>query len=762
MRYPAIQRPFFVLVVFALAGLLSQPAAAYPLAGFDEFDSNAQVTMNLTNPPIGLIGPVTGVGPTRVQRGNPYIDGGLRTIDTEIVSMSLSGVLLGLPVSVRLNPGLPSTGRVQAQAPGTDFPADSFFDIFVEIQTPVGTFHNGPNDPIRMEAVINALPPLGVEYIPPPLTDVPVLNEADELAGTLTHVSHIVGQHPSFSVARLGPSFLGSADIFDRPTTLGIPGGPPGVGLGLAGSVPYAQVDEVDGLSYGSGLILNPTSLNLDLLVTDLKFSVDPVALGVFGSAVNFEATKPPNEAHGDEFVLFPPPFGGLNLQVLDEDGVPNFGLAFPLAISDDVDALTCPPTSFVDGNGDGTPESPVYFSLDLASASLAVIPGVAPNPTAVAGDILRSVGGGPPAVFLSEAALGLGTFGPGDDVDAFCLDLTTSPPTVLYSLTPGSPTLAFAVGGPYSPSDLFLVPAAGPTIPPPVPPAVYYAALGLLFGDNLNALKCTQRLETRGWGGTPEPHEQTCINTLNKGFDKVAKAMGKHAGSCLKAASKSKLPGTAEQCLADTNTFGKDKVSDAQAKTSAKADQKCEQPPDCGPRDAETINLASVEKEIGLIRSIFGSDLDAAIVVVDKGDPQTKIDSKCQQKMAKQAAKCQGAYIKEFNSCKKGGLKAKAGPPGANVPFEGNSDLQLCMGWDPKSKIAKQCGKLEGIASGACEAVIPEEVFLGLPGVDTVDIEIVSAVRCQVCLALNVADRLNENCDLFDDGQANGSCSGP
>jgi hypothetical protein len=394
-----------------------------------------------------------------------------------------------------------------------------------------------------------------------------------------------------------------------------------------------------------------------------------------------------------------------------------------------------------------------------LFSPSLGAIPGVFPNPTAVASDILLSLGGGPPFVFLPESALGLGTFGPGDDVDAFCLDLTTLPPTVLYSLAPGSPSLV-ATGT--NASDLFLVPAAGPPIPPPVPPAVPSAALGLLFTDNLNALKCTQHLEADGWGGTPEPHEQTCINTLNKGFGKVAKAMGKHAGSCLKAASKSKLLGTIEQCLADTSTFGKDKVSDAQAKTSAKEEQKCEQPPDCGPRDAETINLAAVEKEIDLIRSIFGSDLDTAIVVVDKGDPQTKVDSKCQQKMAKQAAKCQAAYIKVFNSCKKGGLKGKAGPPGANVPFEGNSDLQLCMGWDPKSKIAKQCDKLEGIASGACGAVVPEQVFPGLPGVDTVPIEIVRAVRCALCLALNVADRLNENCDLFDDGQANGSCSGP
>jgi hypothetical protein len=155
MRYRAIKRPWLVLIVFALAGLLSQPAAAYPLAGFDEFDSNAQVTLNLTKPPLGTIGPITLVGPARIRRGNPYIDGGLRTIDTEIVSMELRGIdPFDQPVSVTLNPALPSTGQIQAQAPNTDFPADSFFDVFVEIQTAAGTFHNGPNDPMRMESVI--------------------------------------------------------------------------------------------------------------------------------------------------------------------------------------------------------------------------------------------------------------------------------------------------------------------------------------------------------------------------------------------------------------------------------------------------------------------------------------------------------------------------------------------------------------------------------------------------------------------------------
>jgi hypothetical protein len=32
--------------------------------------------------------------------------------------------------------------------------------------------------------------------------------------------------------------------------------------------------------------------------------------------------------------------------------------------------------------------------------------------------------------------------------------------------------------------------------------------------------------------------------------------------------------------------------------------------------------------------------------------------------------------------------------------------------------------------------------------------------VECQVCLALNEVDALNRDCDAFDDGVVNGSCS--
>ena len=443
-----------LLLVTVMALLTWESAWGYPSAGADEFDSAATVTIDLAVSG-GPVLKVTVAGPTRIQRGDPVNPGdGRLEIDTEIVSLELHGISPIGPVTIRESGVRASTGTVKQQEAGVDFPADSFFDVFVEIETPFGTFHN--NDPVRLQAVINSLPPWQAEYTPPAIIGVSLFDRGGRRVGVITHASHFVGQKPSFSVAPGGPSGLNAATIFDLPTAPRI----------LPADLGLVPADDLDSLSYGTDYI-NSNS--------DLRFSVDSLALGVPGSAVALEAAKSPNEAHGDEFGVTPAlPFGGSNVQILDESG--DTAPPFPLLISDDVDALTEPPASFVDPDGDGVPDFPVYFSLDPGSPSIGTIP-------ASPADILMSVGGAPPVVIIPEAWLGLV---PGDDVDAICLEATTL--TVLYSLAPGSPTLGAVAAGP---ADLFLVVSpSGPIATPPV--FVPAFVLGLLPTDNLNALKCS------------------------------------------------------------------------------------------------------------------------------------------------------------------------------------------------------------------------------------------------------------------------------
>ena len=250
---------------------------------------------------------------------------------------------------------------------------------------------------------------------------------------------------------------------------------------------------------------------------------------------------------------------------------------------------------------------------------------------------------------------------------------------------------------------------------------------------------------------------ERVCTNELNKNFAKVVKAQGKEMVTCIKDGSKGQLTGPMEQCLTSDR---KGKVGKAQQKTRDKAEQKCLETANFGASDATTVNNVAVQKELDLIHEIFGSDLDATIILVSE-DPSA---CQCQSSVTKLVTKCQDAKLKEFNKCKKNGLRGKVGPPGAALPFGEADDLELCMGFDPRGKIAKACvAKLgNGTNNSKCQQVA---LSLAFPGCGTDDpgalaICLDRIVECQVCLALNEADTLARDCDDFDDGMANGSCS--
>ena len=425
--------------------------AQFPPAGIDEFESSAIITVDLTSsggPEMTL----TVIGPTRIDRSDPVDAGdGRNVIETEILSLELRGESALGVILVRESPNRQSSGVIVQQTARGDFPADSFFDIFVEVRTDVGAFHN--REPIRLQAVIDEIPPFQAKYIPDAtFVGVDLFNAAGVRVGVLRHASHFVGQAPSFSVAPGGPSGLFPATLFDVPTAPAILSG----NLGLTGG------DDLDGLSYGVDYIAP---------VFEARFSVDERADGLPGTAVFLESSKVPPQAHGDEFrVSSPPASGNLNTQVLDENG--DTSPRFPLLVSDDVDALTEPPTSFVDPDGDGVPDFAVYLSLAALSPTLA---GIGAGPA----DILRTIGGAAPTVLFTAADLGLQA---GDDIDAFCYDDRRQ--QLLFSLTPGSPTLGPAQG----PATLFLV--RSPPIVAPPPEFAFPNSLGLEDDDNLNALK--------------------------------------------------------------------------------------------------------------------------------------------------------------------------------------------------------------------------------------------------------------------------------
>jgi hypothetical protein len=257
----------------------------------------------------------------------------------------------------------------------------------------------------------------------------------------------------------------------------------------------------------------------------------------------------------------------------------------------------------------------------------------------------------------------------------------------------------------------------------------------------------------------------------LNKNFSQVAKAQGKSVLTCIKDSARNRLSGTMEACL---TLDRKGKVGKAQRKTENRASAKCSVPPDFGATDPNTVNLVGVEKELSLIHAIFGSDLDEAIAGTI--EIEEKDASKCQVAVAKQVFRCQQVRLREFTKCKKNGLKGKTDtgmvPDPNDSPFDDPSDLEDCVGFDPKMKITKACDtKLGSTIANRCggSQVDLAELFGGgncasaaAAGPNDLKICLDPLVECEVCLALNAVDDLALDCDQLDDAENNCTCFSP
>jgi len=140
----------------------------YPAAGDDTFE-NTKATVHIEITPEGAAGPggpllqqletVELEGPARIHRGDPQLDGDVYVVPTEIMEMELTGTASFGDVTVRESAEKPSTGEVRQRKKGEDSPADSFFDIFFEVDIPDldMTLHN--EEAMHMAAELHDLPP---------------------------------------------------------------------------------------------------------------------------------------------------------------------------------------------------------------------------------------------------------------------------------------------------------------------------------------------------------------------------------------------------------------------------------------------------------------------------------------------------------------------------------------------------------------------------------------------------------------------------
>jgi len=182
---------FLIMFCVFMLTIASVPdALCYPPAGSDYM---ASTTTNIQLEIETEIISMNLVGSTTVSRGTPYDpDDGRMKIDTEIVSMHLTGTSSNIgPITIVESPTKTSNGTIRQLSHGVDFPAESFFDVFVEINTTLDhslhTLHN--DDPVPLTATIYSIPPWGSIYRSP-LISISLKNENNNTIGFIKQYSH--------------------------------------------------------------------------------------------------------------------------------------------------------------------------------------------------------------------------------------------------------------------------------------------------------------------------------------------------------------------------------------------------------------------------------------------------------------------------------------------------------------------------------------------------------------------------------------------
>jgi hypothetical protein len=165
------------------------------------FESTAEIQLTkllgiprLSTPKIKLRGPTT------IERSDSTAPSpGRFFAETKMKEMNLSGKIFGIEVKVSLNGDHASKGAIEGRAnPKSKDPQKpdpvgklrSYFDVFINISTPLGTLVN--KEPVRMEAHIQKVPPAWAKYrqYSPPRT------LFDKVIGSIIadalHATHIV------------------------------------------------------------------------------------------------------------------------------------------------------------------------------------------------------------------------------------------------------------------------------------------------------------------------------------------------------------------------------------------------------------------------------------------------------------------------------------------------------------------------------------------------------------------------------------------
>ncbi|MEO2137719.1 MAG: hypothetical protein ABGY28_09725 [bacterium] len=240
---------------------------------------------------------------------------------------------------------------------------------------------------------------------------------------------------------------------------------------------------------------------------------------------------------------------------------------------------------------------------------------------------------------------------------------------------------------------------------------------------------------------------QRRCIVKMNKSLFKVAKTRAKLERVCFKNAQSGIVVDLAACAAADT----KSKLANAIA-GSVKAAQRCKQTPSFGYSTPAVVNAAAVAGQFALSQSLFGNLLDNW----DASGAGAQADvASCRLEAQVKLARVLLTSIKEFNKCKSRRLKTDV--------RSADQLARFCMDAVAAStRVARVGDKFASNIESGCGTGLPDAtVFPGRCGSENSPADCSkTAAACRACLMLNAADKLDRDCDLFDDSDgANASC---
>ena len=225
-------------------------------------------------------------------------------------------------------------------------------------------------------------------------------------------------------------------------------------------------------------------------------------------------------------------------------------------------------------------------------------------------------------------------------------------------------------------------------------------------------------------------PGQQGCINAMNKSGQKVAATQGKEDSSCIKDAGLDKLTGMdAEQSHGRPQGQGRWRHRQDDRGASAK----CSEVPSFGFTNATSTNEAALTARSRSCTTSSTSPLTTAILTDPDG-------ARCQAGVSKAYEKYAATFVKEYDSCKKGGLKDES--------ITTATGLDACVGTDPKTKISGTATKMQDTITKSCDGVTLATAFpgecIGQAGsAATLSACIANAADCRMCETIRLTDAL-------------------